>query len=133
MQRISEIIRCGRDLVAQFFYSQNRIHCVLPGDEKFGLQFFAGAGGEAHAEVGQTFVPGAGHSELLRAVFGGQLNYGMQVFACRRRAVEIFGRWKFVAGFGTALDPHFRKFLILPVREQADAVARWLRWRRNVA
>ena len=111
-----------RDLVAQFFHCQNRVNRIWSRDKEFGLQLFAGAGREAHAEMWKAFVPGARNSQLFGAVLRPSATNRMEIFCRWRAAVEIFRCREFVTGFGAALDPDFREFLILPVGKQADAV-----------
>ena len=59
------------DLVAKFFDGEDGFDRVAARDEIFGLEFVAGAGSEAHFEMRQALVPGAGDAHLLGAVFGG--------------------------------------------------------------
>src|SRR5580704_3579777 len=54
-----------RDLFAETLDGQDGFDGVMARDEIFGLQFFAGAGSETHAEVGETLVPGAEDAHLL--------------------------------------------------------------------
>ena len=68
------------DLAAEAFDSENSLYGVLARDEVFGLQFFAGAGSEAHAEVREAFIPGAGDAHLLGAIFGGECGDGVEIF-----------------------------------------------------
>ena len=109
-------------LIAQTLDRQNRVKGVTPGHEVFRLELFAGAGSEAHAEVGQPLVPGAGHSHLLGAVLGGELGNGVKISGRELRAEEFRGRRECLTVFDTALDPELINSLFLPVGEQTDAV-----------
>src|SRR5258708_35461543 len=44
------------DLVAQAFHGKYRLHGILAGNEKLGLQFLARAGRETHLEMWKTIV-----------------------------------------------------------------------------
>ena len=83
---------------------------------------FAGAGGEAHAEVGEAFVPGAGDTHLLGAVFGGERGDGVKILGGEFGAEEFRLGVEGLAFFVAALHPDFAEILILPVGEEADAV-----------
>lgn len=68
------------DLVAEAFDGEDGFDGVLARDEVFGLEFLAGAGNEAHAEVGEAFVPRARDAHLLGAILGGEFCDGVEVF-----------------------------------------------------
>src|SRR5882724_12025528 len=46
------------NLVAEALDREDGIYRFGPWHKEFGLQFFAGAGSEAHTEVWEAFVPG---------------------------------------------------------------------------
>lgn len=77
------------DLVAEAFDGEDGFYGVLAWDEVFGLQFFAGARRETHAEVREALVPGAEEAHLLGAVFGGEFGDGVEVFGGEFGAEEF--------------------------------------------
>src|ERR1700681_3617445 len=95
---------------------------MLTGHEVLRLQFFTGAGREAHAEVRQSFKPRAGHAHLLGTVLGGKFSYGVQIPGGTFRTEEFWSCVKRLAGFIAALDPDFADTLVLPVGKKADAI-----------
>ena len=56
-------------MVSKLLDRQYGLVTLVPGNEVFGLQFRAAAGGGADAEVGQPFVPGSGDAQLFGATF----------------------------------------------------------------
>ena len=110
------------DLVAEALDGEDGFDGVLTRDEVFGLQLFAGAGSEAHAEVRETLVPGAEDAHLLGAVFGGERGDGMKIFGGEFCAEKFRLGVKGLAFFGAGFEPDFAEIVVLPVGEEADAV-----------
>ena len=127
MVRSSVMKRCGRDLVAKLFDGEDGLITLGAGDEVFGLQLGAAGGREVHAEVGQAFVPRAGNAHLLGAGSGVVAGERVEVFVGGLGSVEVFGDFEehgFVMGISALLlDPDLSDAVVLPVGEEADAVA----------
>ena len=100
------------DLVAQALDGENGVDSVLARDEVFGLQFFAGAGREAHAEVRQAFVPRAGHAHLFGAILGGELDDRVKIFrrAHSRRRIRAAASNACRARCGVLSQTSLRRF-----------------------
>src|SRR5437867_11793792 len=94
---------------------------MLPRHEVLRLQLLAGAGGEAHAEVRQAFIPGAGDAHLLSTVLGRKLGNGVKVLSRQFRAETLRSRIESLAIVYAALDPNLIEPLLLPVGESAAA------------
>src|SRR5436305_864864 len=110
-------------VISQFFDCENGFIGILARNKIFRLQFLAAAGHEVHAEVGQALIPGAGNSFLFRAVFRRVPGQWVK-FSRGELGSEEFRRWLRRAAFlDTAFDPGLGSPMMLPVREQADAVA----------
>lgn len=112
------------DAVAELLDREDGVVGVLAGDEVLGLDFGAAAGGEVELEVGEALVPGAGDAELLGAGFGGVAGYGVEflrgLLCAEKLGLEFHGGG---AGVEAAFDPDLGGLVILPVGEEAYAVA----------
>ena len=73
--------------------------------------------------MGEALVPGAGDAELLGAVFGGVSGEGVEFFGGELCVEELGGEGVGDAGVEAALDPDLGDAVVLPVGEEADAVA----------
>ncbi len=111
------------DVVAEFFNGKDCLIGAIAGDEVFGLEFCSAAGGEVHAEVGHTLIPGAGDALLLGTIFGGVSGERMKFLCGEGCSVELGGHVYLAAGLNAALDPDLRGAMVLPVGKEADAVA----------
>src|SRR5438270_3536292 len=96
---------------------------MLPWNKVFALQLFAGAGCESHTEMRQAFVPWAKYAHLLCTIFRRQFCNRMQIPRCRFRAKQIGRSLKWLSSVDAAFDPNFINKLLLPIGEQADAIA----------
>src|SRR3954468_21306859 len=92
--------------------------------EVLGLQLLSAARSEAHAEVRQALEPRSRHAHLLRTVLRRELEARMHVLGCRAGAVELATGGDCRAAVHAPLDPDLVHPSLLPVGEQADAVAR---------
>ena len=77
--------------IAQPLHGQNSVDRVASGNKVFRLQLLATTGRESHAEVGHPFVPGAGYTHLLSAVFGGEFGNWVQIFGREGRSEKVGG------------------------------------------
>jgi len=111
------------DAVAELFDGEDGLPGAVAGDEVFGLQLGSAAGGEVHFEVREALVPGAGDAHLFGAVFGGVAGEGVEVAGGGFCAEELGGEGVGFAGFETVFDPDLGDAVVLPVGEEADAVA----------
>ncbi len=112
------------DAVAELLDGEDGLVGVVAGDEVFGLDFGAAAGSEVQLEVGKALVPGAGDAELFGAAFGGVAGDGVEFLRGGFGAEELGGEWcGGGAGIEAAFDPDLIGLVILPVGEEADAVA----------
>ncbi len=114
-------VRC--DVVLQGFNRTDGLVGVTARHEVFGLELFATGWSEVHAEVRQTLVPGAGDVHLRSAVDGVESGDGVQVFGGELAVIEHLGRVELLARGDPAFDPELGSAALLPVGEQADAVA----------
>ena len=111
------------DVVFERLHGADGLVGVGAGNEVFGLQLFAAGGGKVHAEVGQALVPGTGDVHLRSAVDGVERGDGMEIFGGELAVVEEGGRVEFFAGLDETLKPELGGTAMLPVGEDADAVA----------
>ena len=96
---------------------------MLAGDEVLGLDLLAAGRGEVHLEVGHALVPGAGSAELLGAGLGSVAGYGVELFFLQGGSVEERRQVMDFIGRDTALNPDLLDAMVLPVGEEAEAVA----------
>src|SRR5216684_5095258 len=96
---------------------------MLARHEVLRLQLLARAGCKAHAEMRQPFIPSAGHAQLLSAIFGGKVSYGVKIPGCQLGPKKFRSRVKRLACFHAALDPDLVDPLFLPVGKKANAVS----------
>ncbi len=73
--------------------------------------------------MGEAFVPGAGDTHLLGAVFGGEGGDGVKILGGEFGAEEFRRGGEGLAFFDPALHPDFAEISVLPVGEKADAVS----------
>ena len=73
--------------------------------------------------MGEALVPGAGDAELVGAVFGGVSSEGVELLGGQGGSEELRGEDCGGAGVETTLDPDLGDAVVLPVGEEADAVA----------
>ena len=123
MVRSSVTKRCGVMLVAQLFNGEDGRVTMFEGHEIFSLQFAAARWSEVHLEVRQALVPRAGDALLISAAFCGVAGDGVQFFLGECGAEELRRPMIRVSGGEAALDPDLGGAVILPVREEAHAVA----------
>ncbi len=113
----------GGDVVAELLDGEHGLIAAVAGDEVLGLDLLAAAGGEVHAEVGHALVPGAGDAHLFGTAFGGVSAEGVEFVLLEGGTVE--GGWDGggTAGLDAGFDPDLGDAVVLPVGEEADAVA----------
>ena len=73
--------------------------------------------------MGEALVPGAGDALLFGAGFGGVTGDGVEFLGGEFGSVEIGGEGGGGVALDAALDPDLRGAVVLPVGEEADAVA----------
>src|ERR1700749_2253121 len=112
-----------RDVAAQLFDCPDSLICVFARHEVFGLQLRAAAGREVHAEVGQAFVPRAGYAELLRATLCRMARDRMQFLCGAAGTIKLLRPCVRFLWIDTSLDPHLGGAMVLPIGEEAYAVA----------
>ncbi len=124
MVRSSVMKRVWGDAVAELLDREDGLVGAVARDEVFGLEFGAAAGGEVHLEVGEALVPRARDAELVGAGFGVVVDDGVEFaggdFGAEELGGEVGGGG---SGFEAALDPDLGDVVVLPVGEEADAVA----------
>ncbi len=112
------------DAVAELLDGEDGFVGAVAGNEVFGLEFGAATGGEVELEVGKALVPGPGDAELVGAGFGIMVDDGVEFagggFGAEELGREVSGGG---AGFEAALHPDLGDVVVLPVGEEADAVA----------
>ncbi len=112
-----------RDPVAQFLHGENGFVAAVARNEILGLQLPPARGRELELEVRQPLVPRAGKALLVGARFGGVAFDGVKFLCGQCGAEKLVRPLIFIAGREFSLDPHLRGAVILPVGEQAHAVA----------
>jgi hypothetical protein len=112
------------DAVPELLDGEDGFVGAVAGDEVLGLELGAAAGSEVQLEVREALVPWAGDAELFGAGFGVVVDDGVELAGGSLGAKELRGEVRGgCAGSEAAFDPDLGDVVVLPVCEEADAVA----------
>src|ERR1700712_112749 len=111
-----------RDLLAELLNGQYCGVAFVAGNEVLRLQLGSTARRKIHAKVGKPFVPRAGNTHLFGTIFRRMAGERMQIVGGWLRTVEIGLGICMRTLINAALDPYLGRAMVLPVREDTDAV-----------